>query len=278
MKAIDKPEITVREVFTTCVNTVENAIQRQQLSDCVDTLEVSESNFEERFIANEIYQIPQTLTVLGNIGKKEMTTFYDYRMVQTIEGRVYYNQIRAAAPFGKCPLCSIRGVDTLDHYLPKSLYPLYSVTPINLIPSCTPCNKGKLIGFPTTSDNQTFNPYYDKVENDSFVKAEVLQTNPISMNYYIDPPDGWTQTLKNRAANHFSAFNLNELFTSHANEELRGSRTQFINLYNQDPNLLRDHLSECYNSRLALGINSWQSVLYLTLLNDDWFCNQGVLV
>jgi hypothetical protein len=67
------------------------------------------------------------------------------------------------------------------------------------------------------------------------------------------------------------------LFTAHANDELRGAKRQMVNLFNKDRQLLIDYLQEAYESRLALGQNSWQAVLYRTLLEDEWFCNGGVL-
>ena len=279
MKAIPKPLVKVREVFLDCISTVDNIALKANLTACVDTLEAGEVDFETRFSAFEIYQIPQNLTILGPIGKKDMKIVYDYRMVRTgMPGNKYYNQLKSGASFNKCPLCSVRRVDTLDHYLPKSKYPIYSVTPINLIPACMPCNKGKSIVFPTTSEEQTLHPYYDNVETERWVKAVVLRSNPVSFEYIVDVPEGWADILKGRAKNHFESFKLNELFSSHANEELRGAKKQLANLYNDDPQLLENHLNEAYNSRLDLGINSWQAGMYYALLNDEWFCSEGVLL
>lgn len=42
--------------------------------------------------------------------------------------RKVYDKLRASSK-GICPLCGIHGVDTLDHYLPKARYPLFSVNP-----------------------------------------------------------------------------------------------------------------------------------------------------
>ncbi len=277
MKTIAKPTIKVKDVFLQCISTVDNLTLKQNLTNCVNVLETAETDFENKFGQHQIYQIAQNLVVLAPIGKKEMKTVYDYRMVKTPLGRVYYNQLMSAAQYGKCPLCSVREVDALDHYLPKSKYPVYSVTPINLVPACTPCNIGKRIDYPSTSEEQTLHPYYDNVENVSWIIATVLQTNPISFEYSVAVPNGWTQILKDRAKNHFESFHLNELFSTHANEELRGAKKQLEKLYNYDPNLMKAHLQECYNSRLELGVNSWQAVMYNTLLNDIWFCSGGVL-
>ena len=278
MKVIPKPIETAKQVFMDCISTVAEIPLKRRLAWCQDEIEAAEIDFDIKFRSYQIYQMPQNLIILGKIGKKEMKSVYDYRMVTPgMPGNKHYNKIKSSAPFGKCPLCSVRIVDTLDHYLPKSKYPSLAVTPINLIPACTPCNKGKHIDVPSNDREQTLHPYYDNVENVSWIKGRVLQTNPISFEYYVDCPVEWDQILKDRVKNHFDSFGINEIFSAHANDELRGARLQHINLHNDNPNLLIDHLQEAFQSRLVLGINSWQAILYSTLLNDNWFVNGGVL-
>ncbi len=278
MKKIDKPTFKVREVFEECISSVANLILKTNLTNCTDILETAESDFDNRFPLNTIHEIPRNNIVNAPIGKKEMKTIYDYRMLQTENPRKnYYDKLISAAPYGKCPLCSVREVDTLDHYLPKSKYPIYSVTPINLIPSCFKCNKGKSIDYPTNSEEQTLSPYYDDVENIEWLSAKVLQTNPISFRYFVNPLADIEQILNDRMSNHFDSYQINELFSSHANEELRGVKKQLETLYNNNPSLLVSHLQDSYISRIELGMNSWQALMYKALLNDDWFCSGGVL-
>lgn len=278
MKSIPKPTEKAKDVFLECVSTVNDPFLKQQYIDCGDMIETAEADFDEKFPNHEIYQIAQNLTIKGNIGKAEMKIVYDYRMVRSdMPGNKHYNKIKISAPFGKCPLCAVRGVETLDHYLPKSKYPVFAVTPINLIPACFPCNKGKLISYPQTGSEQTLHPYYDDVENESWIKATILQGNPIGFEYHVDCPNNWPEILKERASKHFKAFNLNELYSSHASEELRGAKKQLRSLFLTNPQLLISHLQEAYDSRIELGINSWQAVMYRTLLNDNWFTQGGIL-
>lgn len=279
MKTIAKPIERAKDVFLECVSTVANAAVKKQYTDCGDIIESAENDFEVKFNPCHIYQIAQDLVLLAPIGKEEMKSVYDYRMVKPgMPGNKYYNQIKSSAPYGKCPLCSVRGVDTLDHYLPKSKYPVFAVTPVNLIPACTPCNKGKSIDFPRTSEEQTLHPYYDNVDDELWIKADILYTDPMSFEYYVECPVAWGQVLKDRCKNHFDSFSLNELFSSHANEELRGAKKHLIKLYNDHPDILNQHLADAYDSRLKLGVNSWQAVMYYTLVNDVWFNNGGVLL
>lgn len=67
----------------------------------------------------------------------------------------------------KCPICEVGFAKELDHYIPRALYPEYSVFPHNLIPICHECNNKK--GELWCGDNHErliFNAYYDTVATD----------------------------------------------------------------------------------------------------------------
>lgn len=59
-----------------------------------------------------------------------------------------------------------RGMPDLDHFLPKTLYPIFAVTLSNLIPCCIYCNQ-RFKGAFETSFNHFFSPF-DKEIKDSF--------------------------------------------------------------------------------------------------------------
>jgi len=279
MRTLAKPAFGAREVFLECISIVRDRMLKQDLTDCTDIIEVAESDFNTKFPLLLIHEIPRGLIVRGRIDVEEMKKVYNDRMVkETVPGYKYYSALRLSAPHGKCPFCGVRGVDTLDHYLPKTLYPIYAITPINLVPSCTPCNKGKRVVFPTNDINQTLHPYYDNVEVATCIKARLLDGSNESFEYYIDCPAEWAQILKDRVHNHFDSYNLNELYSSHAGEELRGIKKQLRKLYNIDPAVLLDYLNDCYDSRLDLGRNSWQAAMYRALLENDLFTTGGVLL
>lgn len=279
MKSIPKPTIKAKNVFLDCISTVKDANLKQAYSDCIDLIELAEVEFEKQFSAYQIFQILQSSIVKGIIDKDEMEKVYTYRMVSPkMPGNKYYNILKSLAPQGKCPLCSVREVSTLDHYLPKALYPALAVTPVNLIPSCSDCNKTKKSSFPNNSVEQTLHPYFDNLETESWIKAEVINYSPISFHFYVDCPSQWTQLQKDRAKNHFKVFNLNYLFMSNANEEIRGAIDQLQNLYIKKPTLLIDQLRDSYESKKnRLGINAWQTVMYFSLYNDERFITGEIM-
>jgi len=123
--------------------------------------------------------------------------------------------------FDTCPYCNRNYIYTtsknkktkpeIDHFYPKSKYPILGLSYFNLIPSCKPCN-----GFGA------------KEENDPFVKR---LTNPYLLNYndfelghkikniaIINPLSGKSDVevyFKKSIPGHLEVFNLKELYELH---------------------------------------------------------------
>lgn len=277
MKKIKKPELNVKQVFTDCISIVRNPLYKQQLNNCIDTLEEAETVLENKIIENKVHEIAQNDVILGSIVKEDMEKVYNDRMAKKgTPARDYYNIIFLSAV--KCPFCSQRIVKTLDHYLPKSKYPIYAVTPINLIPSCSDCNKDKLVEYPESPEQETLHPYFDDVDDEVWLKAKIILTAPIGFEYYVFASPNRTDLLNARILNHFTAFSLNKLYSVHAIEELENNKYHFKKLYtNGGVDLLKAHLKDCFDSRNSIDINSWQTAFFGALYEDEWFCNGGVL-
>lgn len=273
MRKIPKPKFQVLEVFMACIETIREPLN-QALTNSTENIENAEKDFESKKQTNNLYKISQNEVVNVVVDKKVLINVYKDKLAKTKfpRARVYYDMILNSAPQGLCPLCSQRRVSTLDHYLPKSLYPLLSVTPINLIPSCSDCNTGKKINFPSKSSEETLHPYYDDVEVFSWLKMRIIQVKPLLVVYYTAPPNYVLELLSQRIAFHFDNFKLNSLYTSHAMQEFENIKFQLTNLFIRGgTNQLVEHLQDCYESRLRVNINSWQTAFYECLLKDANF-------
>ena len=53
------------------------------------------------------------------------------------------DEILGSARFDACPYCNATTVDSLDHALPRTVYPEFSVLAQNLVPACGQCNRKK---------------------------------------------------------------------------------------------------------------------------------------
>lgn len=275
MRKIDKPIITVSDILIDCIINMQDKRLKKTLTDSISVIENAEIEFDKKIRTNTLYRIPHNQEINRIANASSLKKIYTDRMVKKDNnGRKYYDLLLLSAPKGKCPLCSQRQATTLDHYLPKSIYPLLSVTPINLVPSCKDCNTGKLTDYPTQSNEETLHPYYDDVEAFSWLKMKLIRCKPIIVRFSVSPPQGISKVLKERMEHHLLNFKLNELYTSHAIEEFENVRQQLTKLYeNGGKYLLKEHLKECFESREAILKNSWQTAFYKELMENDEFCN-----
>lgn len=275
MKRIPKPIITVRDVLIDCVDNYKEPL-KQALLDSLDLFDDAEEDFDTKKQVNQLHLIPQNTVINNTLDKDVLNKIYTDKMVSqknNPKGRVHYDKIFLSAPQGICPLCLQREVKTLDHYLPKTKYPLLSVTPINLVPACSDCNKGKLTDSPTSSNEETLHPYYDDVEGFSWLKMQIVQIKPLVVDFYTAPPHNTPLLLSQRIKYHFDNFSLNKLYVSHAIQEFTNNKLHFERLYARGGNRLKEHLQDCFESRSDINNNSWQTAFYECLVNSQDFCN-----
>jgi hypothetical protein len=71
-------------------------------------------------------------------------------------------QIRQTPNLLSCPMCGSPTTGGLDHYLPRSAYPEFSVMAANLVPACTHCNSGvKGNTYQGIFPERFIHPYFD---------------------------------------------------------------------------------------------------------------------
>lgn len=272
MKQINRPTKNVVDILNILrTDTVRNSALLD-FDSVVDILTERESLFVEKVADNSLFEVAREQVISARVDRDKMISYYEYRILNKPNGRIFYDELILSAPQNICPYCSIRTVKTIDHFLPKSEYPSYSITPSNLVPSCRDCNTDKRISYPTNSNDQTFHPYFDKVDVECWIKAELRQSEPLSFQYIVIRPVGWDDIKLARANSHFEGYNINELFSNEANRELRGMQYLFKDLHLKDRDLLKTHLQDTFNSCLnGLGPIDWKTLMYQELSANEWF-------
>jgi 5-methylcytosine-specific restriction endonuclease McrA len=274
MRKLARPTETVADVIALLRSETPRAGVHQDLDEALPVLTARETIYNQNIEDNTAFQIPRDSTISARVEKKKMVDYYEYRLRDNPRGGDYYDKLLQSIPGNTCPYCTIKEVKTIDHFLPKSEYPSYSVTPNNLVPSCTDCNIDKKISYPTSADDQTFHPYFDKVDNICWIKAELIQNEPLSFQFSVIQPADWNENKFNRATAHFIGYNINQLFCNGANRDLRGAQYQLKNLFLKDRDSLRSHLEDTYiSNRNGLGILDWKTLMYQELSTNAWFLN-----
>lgn len=275
----DAQPFSAGDVFETCVSMVKNLALRARLLAVRSDVETEAADYDAKAAGAQLYR-KQRHDHVRAVSGDEMVKVYTLRMVpKTSKGRPTYDRIMLAPAHKRCPLCGIGTVNTLDHYLPKTHFPVYSVTPNNLVPACTWCQVEKAEYYAGTEGSQLLHPYFDDMDDEVWLAAEVVAGDPAGFRYFSSPPDHWTPLAKARVATHLKILNLPVLFSSNAGSRLSEISARLTNLHQIEDgaDAVRAYLCEELASIEADQKNSWAAAMYRAAVGSDWFCNGGFL-
>ncbi|GGA40784.1 hypothetical protein [Psychrobacillus lasiicapitis] len=274
MRNLPQPEFLLKEVYTSCVNDFTDEEKKKRLNDCLTYILGKEKAYLELKGVKLLYSLTDEICSELSIEKKELKSVYKQKFsAEKGPGRDTYLKIRSASPQNTCPTCGQRKVTTLDHYLAQTHYPSLVVAPINLVPSCFDCNKKKLSSKPSTHLEETLHPYLDDLGDERFLYMEIKEDKELNICFYISKASMWDEDFYYRVQFHFKDMDLNELYISHAVDEIIGNLDIWREMNSLD---LKQHLIELSNSRRKIDLNCWQVALFEGLSNSEWFCEEGV--
>ncbi len=284
MRAINPPQVNFIDVLDTCIDSISCENLTNKLNAITPQLNIAIQDYNLKVATADLFQI-QPFTqgdesiVTGQVKKKELKGLYTFHMVPAKKpARAYYDQIKMLAPLNICPFCGFGHVSTLDHYLPKAKFPLLSILPNNLVPSCADCNKGKSAGIATIKQEQCLHPYFDQGHfvNEQWLFAEVVESSPVSIIFHITPPPHWPKDDKKRVESHFIDFKLGSRFKIQAATELpvlKGELEYDYQINQADGVKQALHRKSMASS--AQHVNWWKTAMYQALANNDWYCDGG---
>jgi hypothetical protein len=153
MRSLPKPDVSGAEVLQLCAASIRDPDLKERLLQVEAVVEAAEKLYWEHGEIAQLHAIKEMKTVGGIVSRKEMERVYNGTFVKSSRTRSTYAKLKKACINDICPLCGQGTVHQLDHYLPITSFPDYGVTAINLIPTCSDCNKYKLIHVPENADH-----------------------------------------------------------------------------------------------------------------------------
>ena len=275
MRKLYKPEEVVKTVFLSCIDNMHETPLKENLRAVVGDVEKEAELYDQNGQNVKFFQMTQQNSPL--VTNKQLENVYTNKFAKKGQpGRDLYDKLMALPKQGTCPFCGQRVVSTLDHYLPKAFFPLLAVVPVNLVAACSECNKTKLASIPQCEEDQTLHPYYDDVEQEQWLYAEVLRDIPVSLRFFVDPPNGWDDVLKARIKKHFDDLKLGALYASHSGSELSVQRIMLSKVAERGGVVrVREQLQDSFDAYYSLHVNSWQTAMYQALTINDWYCEGG---
>jgi hypothetical protein len=274
MIKIEKPNFNQKDIIDECTVNVRKQPTLKNILTSKTTIEEKSKRYDELAESGKLGRIKAHVSVRGGATKDDMVWLYDKKFVSD-KGRKYYDKIKKIPPYDRCPFCGVRRVSTLDHYLPKTEYPTYSITIYNLVASCSDCNKKKESMVFYKREEELFHPYYDDFDDGIWLKAEVEDDEGITFSFYTEKPPSWTCEKFQRTKNHFIKLDLNRLYISHAAEEFAEFEGSLERLYKTGRNLLvQEYLADRIKDCRSIMKNTWRAAMYNGLLDSKWFFNE----
>ncbi|MGV9939660.1 hypothetical protein [Streptomyces sp. NPDC003401] len=267
------------QTLTACTAGLQDPDEKKRLTGLLTRMQTAEAAYLRCADGQDLHALnisPDLLQGRQSDDKKALLRAYDQGLVHRKDGRALYDSILAKAPHGECPLCGIGEVDSLDHYLPKTLFPLCAIMPINLVPACMHCNHGKGAGRASTPDTQPLHPYVDHLGDERWLVADILPTAPASVRFRVQAQPCWPPSLAARVQHHFASYDLNLRYGKKAGRHLAGSRRDHAGLLDLGPDVLRQALQEDAESWARTDPNAWETAMYFALASSDWYVTGGL--
>ncbi|WP_342540344.1 HNH endonuclease signature motif containing protein [Heyndrickxia sp. FSL K6-6286] len=297
MYLLKLPEYSIENYFDEMLNgrhdNEKNKFIKTRLESIKTKLIVEEKSYQSLAEKKELYtireqvniSIPKTVelkeSIPETINVTEMEKVYTNFLVDKPDskkiGRKVYDSILSNTYYNLCPYCSHREVKTVDHYLPKSKFISFAVTPINLVPCCSDCNKDKLDDYNLIEEKMLIHPYFDDISLIDWLKCRVkVNTWPITFSFHVS--NNITDTvLKSRINYQFQLLNLGKLYADNATREFNKRVKSLVTEYNSNPTRKAfDFLNDNYESYGSEDANSWQTKMFEALKSSEWFIEEAL--
>lgn len=266
MKPLKKPDINKIEIYNASCNSIKDKAKANKLLKYLYIYLLNICDYQRIIQNNNDNDIRMPIYMKNFVNyediKNDIKNLYKC-LINNKEPRKYYNRIMDNTNLSICPNCGVGVVFTLDHYLPKDKFSIFSVYPNNLIPCCRDCNTNK-----SNKLDRVIHPYFDDFSKYPWLYAK-LNWQKYCIDFYVDVPKEYTK-YKLKIETSFKIFCLNELYSDNAASEILPLIEFFArnNITSKDILLELERQYEIHNEN---DVNSWKTALYRCLYEDKLF-------
>ena len=179
MRKLKIPSLSVEDIFSDLITGIRKIkkiddVEKNYLDlfeECKDKIFLFEQFYMSVAVVGDLDLLtPESCLVSKNIGYTEMKYLYEERLRKKFNDSLYlWLKTNEGQNFHKCSYCERGDVSELDHLLPQSSFPIFAVTPVNLIPACHECNHNKLDDM-----SIVINPYFEDTTQKKWLVCEII--------------------------------------------------------------------------------------------------------
>ncbi|ANY75965.1 hypothetical protein BBD41_27200 [Paenibacillus ihbetae] len=274
MKNLLPPQLDSFEVYMQIKDNARDPDKKKRLIDLENKV----------FSRYEVYQ--SKVNNLESISESDITDEDDIKALEScytrnkdgyLEGEVVATIIALQSPQHKnsCPYCGMDKPRTIDHYLPKSIFPEFSIYPPNLIPCCGYCNSKKSKKWLKNGQRLFLNFYYDQIVTTKFLYASLIfnqNTTEPRVEFELRNSANISQNQFRLISSHYEELNLLNELSEYVEEELSNIYDEISynthlpeNQHIESLRMKKDSFVRKY------GVNYWKASLYDAIIDCSEF-------
>ncbi len=229
------------------------------------TRRVSTAGRRHRAALPDVHLLSKTRLTL--VEKKSLKDGYDHRSASV---KRLLETMRVSLPADHrelCPYCNLDSTYQLDHFLPKSEYPEFSLYGPNLLPICGRCNQIKLNSIVTPEGHRIFLiPSDDEFLRKDLLLATLEMTPEPHFTFRVDPAAPLTADERDQVERHFERLQLALRFRRRANALLVPLRTAVRKGGSRERVARKLILSTIRNAASSAPNNGWELAMSRAIL------------
>lgn len=272
MKKLNLPELNPNDIFEILMNNAKFNEKKDRLRELKEYIFARYSVYQEHSLMLEAISESD---IHKEDDKQILHSCYNRNKNGYLEGQIVATiiDIQSVQHKNKCPYCGIDRPRTIDHYLPKSDFPEFSVFPFNLIPCCQYCNGKKNDRWLKNGKRMFLNFYYDEIPQYKFLYTNLVFSNtrtPI-ITFSIEENANISADLFEIIQEHYINLNLLKEYALSVDEEISSIHDQIIKndvSIDQHKEMIKRQLD---TSIRKFGVNYWRSSFLDALLDCDEF-------
>jgi hypothetical protein len=178
----------------------------------------------------------------------------------------------------KCPMCGRVNIASLDHYLPKSLYPEFAVFSMNLVPVCSECNRLKGNDCGDAAGGRFLHAYFDVLPQQPVLFARITVTKKrVAVIFELRKPSSMDTDLFRSLQFHFKRLRLALHFRRDAMDELGDRREAFATWFElaKAQGVARYLRIDADSAEKQRGVHYWRTALLRGVQHSGPFCDGG---
>ncbi|WP_394557660.1 HNH endonuclease [Priestia aryabhattai] len=278
MKNLAPPQLDANKVYQDIRSRSRNEEKKTRLENL------------EGYVFDRYIQYQSNVQYLENISgssivddkdKKALESCYNRNAKGYLEGEVVAKiiKIQSVQHKNRCPYCGIDKPRTIDHYLPKSFFPEFSIYPPNLIPCCGHCNGKKNDRWIEDDERLFINLYYDELPKDEkFLHTTLIfnteeKSNLIpTITFSLSNSGNINPVLFKRIESHYEKLGLLVEYSQIVEEEISNIYDKLICNLEISLDLHIDNLKMEHRTIVRkYGVNHWKASFLDGLINCPIF-------